>query len=181
MLPKEGTALLCVARVTRLINRFLGQEFGANRAVHVVTAGTRHFSFQNRVPRVAMNLGLLGLVALSADVGLGQRVQHSLLWQMQFVAVGAGNAVHFVFASRPVRPCKDARFVAIETGCVPLFCRRKLPGFGSKHDIRRRAARIAQVCGTGAVTGLATWGAPVGLHSMLGLVDGEYWRSPVLD
>src|ERR1017187_1335454 len=127
-----------------------------------------------------MNLGLLGLVALSADVGLGQRVQHSLLWQMQFVAVGAGNAVHFVFASRPVRPCKDARFVAIETGCVPLFCRRKLPGFGSKHDIRRRAARIAQVRGTGAVTRLATWSAPVGLHSMLGLVDGEDWRSPVL-
>src|ERR1035437_718093 len=127
-----------------------------------------------------MNLGLLGLVALSADVCLGQRVQHSLLWRMQFVAVGAGNAVHFVLASRPVRPCKDARFVATETGCIPLFCRRKLLGFSSKHDIRRRAARIAQMCGTGAVTGLATWSAPVGLHTMLGLVDGEYWRSPVL-
>src|ERR1039458_2414020 len=111
-----------------------------------------------------MNLGLLYLVALCADVGLGHRVQPSLLWRMQFVAVGAGNAVHFVLAARPVRPGTDTRFVTAETGCIPFLCRRKVLGFGTEYQIRRLAARIAHVLGTGAVTGLAAGSAPVCLH-----------------
>src|ERR1019366_319360 len=180
MLPKERTALLCVAGVTRLVDRFLDEELRARRAVDVVTAGTGHFSFQDRMPRVAMNLGILGLVTLGADTCLGQRIQHSLLWRMQLVAIGTGNAVHFMLAARPVRPGTDARFVTIETGCIPLFCRRKLLGLGSEHDIRRLAARIALVVDTGAVTRLTTRSASVGLHAMLGLVDGEYRRTPIL-
>jgi len=108
MLPKEGPALLRVARVTRLVDRFLDEELGAVGAVHVVTTGTRYFSFENRVPREAMNLGVLGLVALSADLGLGHRVQHFLLYRVRFVTIGAGNSVHFVLAARPVRPSTDA-------------------------------------------------------------------------
>ena len=144
MLPKEGTALLRVAHVTRLVDRFLDEELRTVGAMHIVTAGTRDFSFQDRMPGEAMNLCILGLVALSADFGLGHRVQHFLLYGMRFVAVGAGNSVHFVLAARPVRPSTDTRFVTGETGSIPLRCRRKVLGFGSKHNIRL-GARIAQM------------------------------------
>jgi hypothetical protein len=98
---------------------------------------------------------------------------------MQLVAIGTGNAVHFMLAARPVRPGTHTRFVTAQTGCIPSFCRRKVFGFAAKHHIRMLAARIALMLDTGAVTGLATGSAPVGLHTMLGLVDGEYRRTPI--
>ena len=127
-----------------------------------------------------MNLGILGLVALGADTFLGQRIQHSLLFRMQFVAVGAGNAVHLMLAARPVRPCAHARFVTAQARCIPIFCRRKVLRFAAKHHIRMLAARIALVLDTGAVTRLATWSTPVGLHTVLRQVDGKYRSTPIL-
>jgi hypothetical protein len=180
MLPEEWTALLRVARRASLVDRFLDEELGAVRAMCVVTAGTGYFPFQNRVPREAMNLSLLGLVAGRADVGLGQRVQHFLLDRMPFVAVRTRNAVRFVLAASPVRSRKDVCFMTVETGRISRCDRRQVFGLGSKHHLRRLAARIALVLGTFAVTPLATRSALIALHPMLGLVDGEDRLAPIL-
>lgn len=86
-----------------------------------------------------MNLGLLSLVAISANVGLGERVQDFLLYRMPFVAVGAGNAVRFVLAPFPVRSRKNVCFVAGETGCIPRGYRRNVFGSWRKYHLWRLA------------------------------------------
>jgi len=50
MLPQKRTALLCVARVTRLVDRLFYQKLRTVRAVRVVAARTRNFSFKDRMP-----------------------------------------------------------------------------------------------------------------------------------
>jgi hypothetical protein len=77
--PQERAALLCVACGTRLVLRLLYEERGAIRAMRVVTARASDFSFEDRMPREAMNLSLLCFMASSTHGSLGQRVQHFLL------------------------------------------------------------------------------------------------------
>ena len=180
MFPEEWTALLRMARGTRLVDGLLDEELGTIGPVRVVTARTADFSFQDRVPREAMNLGLLCLVARCTHVDLGDRVQHFLLDRMPFVAVGTGNAVRFVLAPRPVRSRQNVGFMTVETGCISRGYRRKILGFGAKHHLWRLAARIALVLGAFAMTALAARGALVTLHTMLGLVDGEDRLAPRL-
>lgn len=102
MLPKEWASLLRMARRTRLVDRLLDKELGAVGTVYIVAAGTIDFALQPRVPGEAMNLGRLRLATLGADFGLRDWVEHFLLDQMPFVAVGAGNTVCFVLASFPM-------------------------------------------------------------------------------
>lgn len=148
--------------------------------MHIVTAGARYFSFEDRMPREAMNLGKLGFVAIGTHVWLRQRVQYFLLYGMRFMTIGTGNAVRFVLASRPMGTSKNVCFVAREAGCIPCRYGRQILGFGCKHHLRRLAARIALMRGTLTMTALATGSTPVALHTMLRLVDGEDRFCPIL-
>jgi len=99
---------------------------------------------------------------------------------MRFVAIGTGNAMGFVLASRPMGTRKNICFVTRETRCIPRRYRRKVLGFGRKYHLWRLVARIDLMLGAFAVTALATRSALITLHAMLGLVDGEDRRSPIL-
>jgi len=127
-----------------------------------------------------MDLRQLGFVATAAHLRLGHRVQHLLLDSVPFVAIGAGNAMGFVLASRPVWSGHNIAFVTGETRCIPCCHRRQIFRFCTKHDLRGSVARIGLVRSTLAVTSLATRCALITFHAMLGLVNGEGRLCPAL-
>ena len=59
------------------------------------------------MPREAMKLGALILMALEAYFGLGELVQHLLIWVVRLVAISARHSVRLMLAARPVRSWKN--------------------------------------------------------------------------
>jgi len=124
VLPKEGAALLRMARIAGLVDRVLDQQRGPGRAMRIVAVGARHLAGEDRVGRNAVSLRTLGLVACEADLGLGDLVEYPLGGGMDVMAIAAGHAAGLMLAAGPMCPREDAGLVAAETGGVSVVCRR---------------------------------------------------------
>ncbi len=124
VLPKERSAFFCVTGVAGLVHGVLHQERWTGRAVGVVTAGTRHFALDNRVPREAVDLCPLRLVTSETDFRLGQLVEDFLIGRVGLVTIGARHTMHFMLAPGPILPGKDTGFMAAKTGFVAPGGRR---------------------------------------------------------
>lgn len=148
--------------------------------MRIMAARAGNLSFQDGVPRIAMNLRLLSLMALSADFRLRERIQHLLIRIVCLVTISARHTVHLVLTPRPVGSGQHLRFMTTQASRISLFNGRKVFRFGAEHDVWRLAAWIAHVIGAGTVTGLTTGSASIRLHAVLSLIDGEDWRSPIL-
>ena len=94
--PQKRSALFRVAGVAGLGDGVLHHQARASRTVRVVAVGAANFAFEDRMPRKAMKLGALILVATETDFRLGKFVQHLLLRVMHLVTIRARHALLLV-------------------------------------------------------------------------------------
>ena len=180
MLPEERTALFRVARIARLIYRFLCQQLRSGGTVRVVAVRTGDLTFKDRMAREAMNLRALVLVAAKADFRLRELAHHLLVWIVRLVAIGTGEPVCFMGTACPQSFWSNLAFVAGEASGIAAFDGGLFLRFGAEDYVRGAATGIFLVLRALAMATLATGSARIAFDSVLRLINRQHGSAPAL-
>ena len=132
----ERSALFGMALEAGIAHVIALHQTRADRTMRVMAIRAGNLAFQDGVMRGAVDLGTLVLVAGKADFKLGCLGQDFILGGVHRVAVGAGDVVTLVGASRPVRSVRvtlvtsDARCTLGFGGDAAFPPRKRRPGQG---------------------------------------------------
>jgi hypothetical protein len=173
--PQEWSAFFRMTLVASLNDRVFLQQLRACRTMWVVAIRTSYLALLNGVVRDFFVICALLFVAGVANFSLSFFAQHFVSRLMHLVAAVTGHAVVLVLTAIPIGTL--LAFVASQALIRAFFVARLCISTFLKQNIRRCTAFdfgvALHVLVALAVARLASWGARITAHTVLGLIERQ--------